>query len=100
MKYRILFILFIFLIDASAVNTIIEAIVRNTPILVNRIDPVVEYLGFDYPFYYDTMEEATEKLNNINCIKKTYEYLKKKDKSFLSIENFVQQIKQHICNTQ
>jgi polysaccharide pyruvyl transferase WcaK-like protein len=82
-------IIFIYLIDASAVNTIIESIVRNTPILVNRIEPVVEYLGRDYPFYYDTLEEAARKANDIAVVRRTHEYLKGMDKSFLRVENFI-----------
>ena len=86
-------IIFIFLFDASAVNTIIEAIVRNTPILVNKIEPVIEYLGKDYPFYYENIDEATIKLNDIKLIKKTHEYLKKMDKNFLNVESFINSFK-------
>ena len=92
-KLLITCIIFIYLFDASAVNTIIEAIVRNTPILVNKIEPVIEYLGSDYPFYYESMEEATSKLNNIKIIKKTYEYLKKMNKTFLKIDTFINSFK-------
>ena len=38
-------IVFIKLVDASAVNTIIECIVRNTPIIVNRLPATEELLG-------------------------------------------------------
>jgi hypothetical protein len=95
-KLLISCIIFIYLIDASAANTIIEAIVRNTPILINKIEPVVEYLGSGYPFYYESMEEATEKLNNMKLIKKTYEYLKKMDKTFLKMETFMNNFKKII----
>jgi len=86
-------IIFIKLIDASAVNTIIECIVRNTPILVNPLDAVIEYLGKDYPFYYNTLDEAAKKANDPYLIRKTYFYLKKKDKTFLSIEHFISSIR-------
>ena len=68
-------IVFIHLCDSSATNTVIECIVRNTPILVNRSKPVEEYLGNDYPFYYSCLEEANEKLQNEDLIRVTYEYL-------------------------
>jgi len=42
-------IVFLHLCDSNATNTIIECIVRNTPLLINRIEPVTEYLGVDYP---------------------------------------------------
>jgi hypothetical protein len=86
-------IIFIKLLDASAVNTIIEAIVRNTPILVNPLDAVVEYLGKDYPFYYNTLEEAAKKANDPYLIRKAYFYLKKKDKTCLKIETFIQSLR-------
>jgi hypothetical protein len=86
-------IIFIKLLDASAVNTIIEAIVRNTPVLVNPLDAVVEYLGKDYPFYYNTLEEASKKANDPYLIRKAYFYLKKKDKTFLKIETFIQSLR-------
>jgi polysaccharide pyruvyl transferase WcaK-like protein len=95
-KLLISCIIFIYLIDASAANTIIEAIVRNTPILINKIEPVVEYLGSGYPFYYESMEEATGKLNNMKLIKKTHEYLKKMDKTFLKIQTFMNNFKKVI----
>jgi polysaccharide pyruvyl transferase WcaK-like protein len=82
-------IIFIRLIDGSAANTIIESIVRNTPILINRIEPVVEYLGPDYPFYYTTLEEATQKANDITIIRNTHQYLRNMDKSFLRVEQFI-----------
>lgn len=85
-------IVMINLIDASASNTIIECIMRNTPILVNKLDAVVEYLGEDYPFYYDTFDEAAEKLNDIDQIRAAYDYLSNKDKSFLSVNNVVASI--------
>jgi polysaccharide pyruvyl transferase WcaK-like protein len=82
-------VIFINLIDGSAVNTIIESIVRNTPILVNPLEAVVEYLGKDYPFYYNSYEELTQKIGNMDLIRKTHQYLKKMDKRFLTIEHFI-----------
>jgi hypothetical protein len=68
-------IVFVYLYDASANNTIIECIVRNTPILVNPIPPVKEYLGEDYPFYYHSYEEAAAKISDLDLIYKTYQFL-------------------------
>ncbi|NQU88170.1 MAG: hypothetical protein HQ541_20680 [Mariniphaga sp.] len=69
-------IVFLDLYDASANNSIIECMVRNTPILVNAIEPVIEYLGSDYPFYFKNLEEAALKLADMELIKETHEYLK------------------------
>ncbi len=70
-------IVFLDLWDVAACNTIIECIVRNTPILVNPLPAAKEYLGEDYPFYFNTLEEASEKAEDIFLIRKTHEYLKK-----------------------
>lgn len=58
-------IVFLNLIDASACNTIIECMVRCTPIIINKIDPVVEYLGDGYPLYYTNMAGAVKLMNDL-----------------------------------
>ncbi len=68
-------IVFIHLYDSSANNTIIECIVRNTPILVNPLDPVKEYLGEDYPFYFATLAEAARKAADHDLVRQTHRYL-------------------------
>ena len=50
-------IVFLDLIDCSASNTIVECIARQTPILIRRLDPVVEYLGEEYPLYFTDLGE-------------------------------------------
>ena len=69
-------IVFLFLFDASASTTITECIARNTPVLINPIEPVKEYLGDDYPFYYNTLEEAASKAMDFDLVYKTYQYLR------------------------
>jgi len=82
-------IVFLKLVDASAVNTIIECIVRCTPILVNRHAAVEEMLGVDYPFYYDDIVEATTKVNDIDLIRRTNKYLIGMNKTKFSMEYFM-----------
>lgn len=84
-------IVFINLVDASAANTIIECIMRNTPILVNKLPAVVEYLGEDYPFYYEDVKTAGEKLS-MRQIEDAHEYLKDLDKTPLKIETFLSEL--------
>ena len=86
-------IVFINLVDASAVNTIIECIIRNTPILVNPIGSVTELLGEDYPLYYNDMYEASRLLDNRDLLYYGYEYLIKMDKSKFYITTFVENMK-------
>jgi polysaccharide pyruvyl transferase WcaK-like protein len=84
---------FCHLIDSAAINTVIECIVRNTPILINKTPGVLDLLGPDYPLYFD--EKLVKEGQNIDDvltkknIKKTYTYLKSLDKSKFKIDHFV-----------
>jgi len=68
-------IVFTRLMGSSCNNVIIECIIRAVPLLVNKLDAVVEYLGENYPFYYYSLNDASEKANNIPLIQMTHEYL-------------------------
>lgn len=68
-------IVFVDYYDCSASNVIIECMARNTPILVNPLPAVVEYLGEGYPFYFTTLADASKKINNLALIRATHEYL-------------------------
>lgn len=69
-------IVFLHLFDTVANNVIVECIVRNTPVLVNRLPSAVEYLGERYPFYFETLEEAAAKAEDDGLVRETHEYLK------------------------
>jgi len=66
---------FISLHSTSANNAVIECIARTTPLLVNPLPAVVEYLGKDYPMYFQTLTEAAEKAQDLGLIKATHQYL-------------------------
>jgi len=83
-------LVFLFLVDASAVNTIIECIVRGTPVLVNRIPPVVEALGEGYPFFYNNLSQASEMAVDLELIKKTHVYLSVLDKTPYKLSSFIE----------
>jgi hypothetical protein len=68
-------IVLLHLYDSSANNTIIECIARNTPVLVNPLEPVIEYLGDDYPFYFTSLDEAAQKAEDLNLVRETHKYL-------------------------
>ena len=84
-------IVFLDLINCSAANTIIESIRRLTPIVIRRVEAAVEYLGEDYPLYYDDIDEVDDIVTYEN-IEKAYNYLKDMDKSFLTVEVFIDSI--------
>ena len=47
-----------------------------------------EYLGKNYPLFYDDLNQV-ENLLNPEQINKAHQYLKMMDKQFLKIENFL-----------
>jgi len=85
-------VVFLNLLDASAVNTLLECIVRNTPVLVNALPAVLEYLGQDYPLYYRSLDEAGALLRRPSNIVRAHFYLKRLDKHRLRIEHFVSKL--------
>lgn len=85
-------IVFVAVHASSANNAVIECIARATPILINPLPAVVEYLGPDYPMYFHTLAEAAEKAMDLALIQDTHEYLKACDtRQRLSGEYFCQQ---------
>ncbi len=69
-------IAFVNLYESNAVDTVIECIARATPLLVNAMPAVVEYLGPEYPFYMWCYDQAAEKADDHKLILETHEYLK------------------------
>jgi hypothetical protein len=84
-------IVFLYLYDCSAVNTVLECIVRNTPLFVNRHPALEEVLGVDYPGFYDDMYQVGTYLSNMNKITEIYNYMMRMDKRSLTLEHFAQQ---------
>ena len=82
-------LVFLNLVDGSAVNTIIECVVRNTPVFVNRHPAAVEILGKNYPLYYDNPKDINQLLENPICIKNAHEYMRKIPNSIFDINNFI-----------
>jgi len=69
-------VVFLDLLGSVANNTVIECIVRRTPVLVNPLPAVVEYLGEDYPLYFRDLGEAAEKADDFGLLERAHEYLK------------------------
>jgi polysaccharide pyruvyl transferase WcaK-like protein len=96
-------VVFINLHDGSAVNTIIECIVRNTPIIVNKCPLTIEIFGENYPLFYNnyvndfskTNEEVKNLLKCFN-IYKAYIYLSCMNKKKYSIEYFIETFLKYI----
>ena len=87
--------------NSSANNTVLECITRNTPLLVIKHPAIVEYLGIDYPLYFNDLDDLNEILNSVNFlnnIEKTYLYLKNMNKENYSIEYFINEFNKIILN--
>lgn len=70
-------IVFVHLYDSSANTVVVECIIRNTPILVNPLPAITEYLGDAYPLYFETLSEAADKAEDLNLVLQAYDYLKR-----------------------
>jgi len=71
-------LVFLNLFGSSANNTVIECIARETPVIVNRLPALEEYLGHDYPLFYDTLEEASEVASDMHRVQLAHQCLKRR----------------------
>jgi hypothetical protein len=60
---------------ASANNAVVECLARGTPLLVNRLPAVEEYLGSEYPLYYEDLGDAAKKMMDLGRLRGAHEYL-------------------------
>lgn len=84
-------LIFINLYGSSANNSVINSIQRNCPIITNKLPACVEYLGVDYPLYYDYEDEIQDLLSD-SSIASAHEYLKQLDIDSFSIEAFINKV--------
>lgn len=91
-------VVFLHLVTASASNTVNECIVRNTPLVVNRLPALVEVLGEDYPLFYDDFVQASEMISNPKLVMEGHTYLKRLDKTRFTMEAFISSFQDKITN--
>ena len=65
---------------------------RNTPILVNKLPATIEYLGENYPLFYDDLNHAAELISSIRAIYRGYRYLKAMKKDKFTINHFIKHL--------
>jgi FkbM family methyltransferase len=80
-------VVFMNLFDSAANNAVVECIIRNTPMIINKTPGVLEYLGEDYPLYFTNLYEV-ESLLTKEKINEAHEYLKNMDKTDLTFDHF------------
>jgi len=72
-------IIFIDFKDVAASNSIVECIIRKTPLLVPKLDAIVEYLGEDYPLYFSDIRQI-KKILQKDILIQTVKYLESRQK--------------------
>lgn len=83
---------FMDLYDTSCNNAVIECIVRNTPLLINRHPATEEYLGKKYPLFFDDLNHASSLLTEAKILE-AHQYLLNLDKSRFTQEYFLKTFK-------
>jgi hypothetical protein len=71
-------LVFLNLFGSSANNTVIECIARETPVVVNKLPALEEYLGHDYPLFYNTLEEASQVASDTDRVRLAHRCLKQR----------------------
>jgi hypothetical protein len=81
-------LVFLHLYETVANNALLECIARHTPVLVNPLPDVVEYLGPEYPLYFEDLDEAAAKAQNLDLIRAAHEHLRDLPKDDLTADSF------------
>jgi hypothetical protein len=63
-----------------ASNTILEHMARTTPLVVNPLPSICEYLGHEYPLYFGCQAEAETILRDMKLLREGHEYLKERQR--------------------
>jgi hypothetical protein len=85
---------FVYYDDVGASNGLLEHIMSHTPIVVNKHPAVIEYIGENYPlFYEDIVDNPDYYLLNQNFIAECSSYLKERSKlDIFNVEKFKKDI--------
>jgi len=82
--------------DVSASNTVVEAIARCTPLLLNRHPALEEYLGAHYPLFFDELKDVPALIEDPARIRDAWRYLFEMDKSWMSANSFAQDVRDFV----
>jgi len=75
----------------SASNLILECLVRGTPLIINRLPAIEEYLGPEYPLYRDCLSLTDA------CLRETHDYLLDRSKLLPTVTEFAESV-QHFLD--
>ncbi len=85
-------IVFLDLLDLRSNTTIIECIVRATPIVVNKIPDTIALLGENYPLYYTSVDMISNLLS-LEMVTKAHKYLIKLNNKRHTMKAFINRMK-------
>jgi hypothetical protein len=82
---------FCYLYSTNANNAVLEHIMSHSPLIVNKLPAVVEYIGEDYPMFYENIEHDPDKyLLSKSFLGEVSSYLKERSAlDMFKIENFI-----------
>jgi hypothetical protein len=79
------------LYGAAANNVTVECMARGTPLIVNRLPAIEQYLGVDYPLFYSDISEIATLLTEENLLAANT-HLLERAKILPSFEQFARQV--------
>lgn len=85
-------VVFLKLADCSAVNTVLECVVRATPLIVDRHPALEEVLGATYPGFYDDLPGASSLANDFESVLAMHAHLAALPPDRLHVSTFVQDV--------
>jgi hypothetical protein len=85
-------VVFLEFLTVAASNVVVECIARNTPLLVNRLPALEDYLGRDYPLFYDDIADAHRLLDPV-ALHRGHTCLAAMKKDGLRIETFLDRLR-------
>jgi hypothetical protein len=90
-------VVFLPLKDAAACNAVVDCMALNTPVLTNRLPATEEYLGKDYPLFYDDLAEAARLVSDDGRVRAAHEYLRGMDKRHVTVAGMLFQLQESEC---
>ena len=81
-------LIYLDLYDVVACVALLDCISTNCPIVLNRHPANIEYLGEDYPLFFDDPKEVYDLISDNSNIEAAHKYLKNIDKSKFSLDYF------------
>lgn len=81
-------LIYLDLYDVVACTAVLDCISTNCPIVLNRHPANIEYLGEDYPLFFNDPKEVYDLISDSSKIESAHLYLKNMDKSKLSLDYF------------